>query len=168
MEEPALIDSAQKCFERSLALDPEHEESLRRVAFLRMHRGEYEEARALLLPYARREGGKEVPLLLTAIDYHLLDFDEAQEMLDAALRRLSARERESWLGLRPLLHPDSVGAYKILSEAERDSSRGIVVVARPNADLVGERTLIEHVARAVESYYFGVPWFRCQAAKPTA
>ncbi len=164
MEEPALLDSAQKCFERSLALDPSDEESLLRVAFLRMHGGKHEEARALLLPYARRECGREVAMLLTAIDYHLLEFDEAQEMLDAALRCLSDRERESWLGLRPLLHPDSVGAYKMLAAAQRDSvARHYWWSHDPTpTSLVNER-LIEHVARAVEADgYFGVPWLELE------
>ncbi len=167
MEEPALLDSAQQCFERSLALDHDHEESLLRVAFLRLHRGEYEEARALLLPYARREGGKEVPLLLTAIDYHLLDFDEAQEMLDAAMRGLSARERESWLGLRPLLHPDSVGTYRALSEAQRDSLvRHYWWSHDPTPTSLMNERLIEHVARAVEAdAYFGVRWLNLPGRK---
>ena len=160
MELPQLLDSAQVYYERALQLDAANDEARYRLAFLAMHRHRHEAARALILTRAQRDCPGRFGLLLAAIDYHLKRFDEAQAQMDAALACMSPRERESWIGLQPLLHPDSLGAYKMRQAAGRDSLCRTYWWGRDPTptSLVNER-LVEHVCRAVEAdLYFGVSW----------
>ena len=158
MEVPQFLDSAQAYYERALQLDAANDEARYRLAFLAMHRHQHEAARALILTQAQRDCPGRFGFLLAAIDFHLKRFDEAQARVDATLACMSPQERESWIGLVPVLHPDSLGAYRMWQEARRDSlCRNYWWGHDPTpASLTNER-LVEHICRAVEAdLYFAV------------
>ncbi len=155
----ALRDSAIACYERALRLDEHDRDTRYRLAFLYMHRGQYAAARALAAPYAY---GRECParfgLLLVALHFRTGQFDAAQHMLDQLLGCMPWEERESWVGLKPLMHPDSASTYTILDDSGRDSTCTEFWWARdPTPTTLANERLIEHITRAVEAdTYFEV------------
>ncbi len=162
LEEPPILDSAATCFERALGLNENDAEARYALAFLHLHHGRHEAARQLLLPKVQRDCPGRLGLLLVAVDYHAKRFEAAQELAEAALACMPDHERESWLGLQPLLHPDSVGDYRVLAAAERDSSsRRYWWNEDPTPATPTNERLVEHLCRAVEAdFYFPGPWLR--------
>jgi GWxTD domain-containing protein len=160
MVEPALLDSSISCYARALALQESNEEARYRLGFLLLHRNRLEEARQVVVPWVY---GRPCPvrfgLLLVAIEFHAGRLEKAQELLDDVLPCMTWLEREAWTGLKPLLHPDSVSAYRILADSKRDS---MCVAywweADPTPTTLANERLLEHMTRAVEAdLYFEVP-----------
>jgi GWxTD domain-containing protein len=160
---PALLDSAVACFAHALACDSQDDEARYRLAFLYMHRGEFGRARELLLPAVRdSDCPGRFGLLLSAVEYNASHFAEAQRLVDAGLHCMSPQAREAWIAPAPLLHPDSISAYRILGPAERDSvTQSYWWSLDPTPTTLTNERFVEHVARCVEAdFYFSVPWSR--------
>lgn len=156
IEGAALRDSAIACYERALRLDEDDVDSRYRLAFLYMHRRDYTEARELVAPYTY---GRDCPvrfgLLWIAIQFRTGQFDAAQSLLDDLLDCMPWEERESWIGLKPLMHPDSMSSYTTLTDAQRDSACvGFWWARDPTPTTLANERLIEHISRAVESNTF--------------
>lgn len=159
LEEEALLDSAVACYRRALDLEETDQDTRYRLAFLHMHRDEFSAARDLVAPYAYRgDCPQRFGLLLVALLFHTRQFESAQLLLDELLDCMPWQERESWIGLKPLMHPDSASVYTTLIDAKRDSAcTGFWWARDPTPTTLVNERLIEHVARAVEANtYFEV------------
>ena len=117
-------------------------------------------ARELLTPYVY---GRDCPgrfgLLLAAVEFRAQDFARAQKSAEQVFECMTWSEREPYVGLRYLIHPDSVGVYNLLSDAQRDSLSQHYWWSRDPTptSMVNER-FVEQISRTVEAnFYFSVP-----------
>ncbi|MFQ5599110.1 MAG: GWxTD domain-containing protein [Candidatus Krumholzibacteriia bacterium] len=160
LEEEAFLDSAMACYARAMQSDTEDHEARYRFAFLHMYGGHFGRARDLVTPIV---SGRDCPgrfgLLLAAIEYHARRFDRVQQVADDAFHCMSWKERESWIGLRSLIHPDSVMGYRILSDVQRDSVCLHYWWGNdPTPTTFVNERLLEHLARVVDAdFFFDVP-----------
>jgi len=159
-DETAVRDSALRCYAHAWRADPSDEESLYRLAFLHMVRGEFDHARELVTPRAyERDCPSRFGLLLAAIDARSGRVGGASNILAATLRCLPASEREVVLGLRSVLHPDSADSYADRSVVARESLAAVFWFERdPTPATLANERILEHVTRVLESdFYFSVP-----------
>jgi GWxTD domain-containing protein len=161
-EYEAERDSAIACYERALAANPRDLEAIETLAFLELHQHHFARARALLEPLVEADSCAHGALLLATVEFRAGEEVRAEQVLERALACLTWEQREPYLGLRAILHPDSASAWRWLGPVEREAAARAFWWSRdPSPTTLRNERLLEQVARVVEAdLYFRVPVLR--------
>ncbi len=159
-ESAALCDSTMRCFRRALAANPNDDEVRYRLACLQLFgRGDVDAARALCAPVAARTGCEtRFALLGAAIEERARRPEPAAASLTRALDCMMPDDRAVWTGAGRVLPPDSLGAYRLYTQSQRDSiSEQYWWRCDPTPTTLVNERLIEHVARIIEADFWFEP-----------